>query len=170
MASVRDTVRAKLCRLLDADAVLAHNLEIAIFNKVVEDAQMRAIPLYWNCPAFARCYKAKAGSMLYNLRPTEANKTLRSNVLDGTVSVEELVAMTPQELCPARWVEVLYDVARMQHARMAPQPGLDAAPGVFACRRCKSMRTTYFQLQTRSADEPMTTFVSCLDCDKRWKM
>jgi transcription elongation factor S-II len=28
---------------------------------------------------------------------------------------------------------------------------------------------TYYQLQTRSADEPMTTFVTCVNCDNRWK-
>ena len=41
--------------------------------------------------------------------------------------------------------------------------------GLFTCGKCKSKRTTYYQLQTRSADEPMTTFVTCKDCSKRWK-
>ena len=41
--------------------------------------------------------------------------------------------------------------------------------GVFKCGRCKSKKTTYYQMQTRSADEPMTTFVTCLECEKRWK-
>ena len=44
-----------------------------------------------------------------------------------------------------------------------------AMPGMFTCGRCKSDQTTYYQLQTRSADEPMTTFVSCLECGNRWK-
>jgi len=41
--------------------------------------------------------------------------------------------------------------------------------GVFKCGKCKSMKTTYYQMQTRSADEPLTTFVTCLNCEKRWK-
>ena len=41
--------------------------------------------------------------------------------------------------------------------------------GFFKCGRCKSMKTTYFQMQTRSADEPMTVFVSCLSCGRNWK-
>ena len=41
--------------------------------------------------------------------------------------------------------------------------------GLFTCGKCKSKKTTYYQLQTRSADEPMTTFVTCKDCNKRWK-
>ncbi|KAI6698696.1 hypothetical protein NL676_018815 [Syzygium grande] len=31
----------------------------------------------------------------------------------------------------------------------------------FKCGRCGQRKTTYYQLQTRSADEPMTTFVTC---------
>ena len=41
--------------------------------------------------------------------------------------------------------------------------------GMFQCGKCKGTRTTYFQMQTRSADEPMTTFVTCLNCKNKWK-
>ena len=45
----------------------------------------------------------------------------------------------------------------------------EGVSGFFTCNKCKSNKTTYYQLQTRSADEPMTTYVSCLNCGKRWK-
>ena len=48
-------------------------------------------------------------------------------------------------------------------------PQLDANTDNFTCYRCKSKRCSYYQLQTRSADEPMTTFVTCIDCGNRWK-
>jgi len=41
--------------------------------------------------------------------------------------------------------------------------------GMFTCGKCKKSQTTYFQMQTRSSDEPMTTFVTCLNCSNRWK-
>jgi DNA-directed RNA polymerase subunit M/transcription elongation factor TFIIS len=41
--------------------------------------------------------------------------------------------------------------------------------GLFKCGKCKSKKTTYYQMQTRSADEPMTTYVTCKDCGNRWK-
>jgi transcription elongation factor S-II len=41
--------------------------------------------------------------------------------------------------------------------------------GLLKCSKCKSKNTTYTQVQTRSADEPMTTFANCLDCNNRWK-
>jgi hypothetical protein len=40
----------------------------------------------------------------------------------------------------------------------------------FKCGKCKGRRTSYYQMQTRSADEPMTTFVSCLICNNHWKV
>ena len=46
---------------------------------------------------------------------------------------------------------------------------LQASTDMFTCRKCKSNRCTYYELQTPSADEPATIFVTCLDCGKNWK-
>lgn len=40
---------------------------------------------------------------------------------------------------------------------------------LFQCGKCKKKNCTYNQVQTRSADEPMTTFVLCNECGNRWK-
>ena len=40
--------------------------------------------------------------------------------------------------------------------------------GAFKCRKCKSKKTDYYQMQTRSADEPATNFCSCA-CGHRWR-
>ena len=37
------------------------------------------------------------------------------------------------------------------------------------CFKCKKNECTYYQMQTRSADEPMTTFVTCQHCGARWR-
>uniref|UniRef100_A0A7S2XA16 DNA-directed RNA polymerase subunit n=2 Tax=Lotharella TaxID=74819 RepID=A0A7S2XA16_9EUKA len=37
------------------------------------------------------------------------------------------------------------------------------------CPKCKFKQAYYTQLQTRSADEPMTTFLRCADCHFQWK-
>jgi DNA-directed RNA polymerase subunit M/transcription elongation factor TFIIS len=41
--------------------------------------------------------------------------------------------------------------------------------GLFKCKKCGSKKTDYYQLQVRSADEPMTTYVTCKECGQRWK-
>lgn len=45
----------------------------------------------------------------------------------------------------------------------------DDYEGQFKCGKCGSKKTDYYQLQTRSADEPMTTYVTCHGCGSRWK-
>lgn len=41
--------------------------------------------------------------------------------------------------------------------------------GILKCGKCKSMKTTYYQLQTRSADEGLTNFCQCISCGHRWR-
>ncbi|KAK4526844.1 hypothetical protein GAYE_SCF28MG4762 [Galdieria yellowstonensis] len=37
------------------------------------------------------------------------------------------------------------------------------------CPRCSHQRAYFFQMQTRSADEPMSTFYRCVECGHQWK-
>jgi transcription elongation factor S-II len=37
------------------------------------------------------------------------------------------------------------------------------------CGKCGQKKVSYSQAQTRSADEPMTTFCECTVCGNRWK-
>jgi len=37
------------------------------------------------------------------------------------------------------------------------------------CNKCKSKKVVFYSLQTRSCDEPMTNFYTCLNCSKKWK-
>ena len=39
----------------------------------------------------------------------------------------------------------------------------------YKCGKCKQRKCTYYELQTRSADEPMTTFILCLECGNKWR-
>lgn len=51
------------------------------------------------------------------------------------------------------------------------QTEIEVEEGVLECPKCKSIRVLSYQLQTRSADEPMTIFARCTNkaCKYRWK-
>jgi transcription elongation factor S-II len=62
------------------------------------------------------------------------------------------------------------DLYELHRAQILLANGIDPNKGgEFKCSRCKSSKTTFHEKQTRSADEPMTVFVLCLNCGKRWR-
>lgn len=51
---------------------------------------------------------------------------------------------------------------------MVPQE-IKSISDALTCGKCGMKKVSYTQAQTRSADEPMTTFCECQNCGNRWK-
>ena len=75
--------------------------------------------------------------------------------------------MKPQYTFPENWKQLLDE--KNKREKMLYEVCKETVSSMFTCGRCKKKECTYYQLQTRSADEPMTTFVTCTNCGKRWK-
>ena len=95
------------------------------------------------------------------------NPGVIEKVLKKEIKAHEIAFMSHQDFAPARWKELIE--LKKLHDENLYSPKLDANTDDFTCRKCKSKKCTYYQMQTRSADEPMTTFVSCLECGNRWR-
>ncbi|KAL7009276.1 transcription elongation factor TFIIS [Cystobasidiomycetes sp. EMM_F5] len=122
----------------------------------------------WNNKKDEGGYRQKMRSLVLTLKAKD-NPDLRSAVVAGEVEAAQLWSMTPAELASA---EKKAELAKMHEQALWDAQG--AAPkksetDMFECSKCKKRRTTYYQMQTRSADEPMTTFVSCLNCGNNWR-
>ncbi|XVF37390.1 hypothetical protein REPUB_Repub20aG0004000 [Reevesia pubescens] len=112
--------------------------------------------------------KFKYRSIMFNMKDAN-NPDLRRKVLLGEVKPERLITMTPEEMASDQRQrenkeikeKALFDCER----GAAPKATTDQ----FKCGRCGQRKTTYYQMQTRSADEPMTTYVTCVNCSNRWK-
>jgi transcription elongation factor S-II len=96
------------------------------------------------------------------------NSKLCSNLYFDLLGVEEFVAMTPEQMQSeeVRSKDSEYLKNSLLDSQMA-KTGADT--DMFTCGRCKQKKCTYTQLQTRSCDEPMTTFVTCTVCGLVWK-
>lgn len=123
---------------------------------------------YWANPRLRFRYTTKVLSLAFNLRHPK-NPALRETVRAGDVSPARLVRMSPYELFPEHWADTFDRVAHKQLRKQITMDAASAPDGLLQCRKCKSRKTTYTQLQTRSADEPLTTFALCLNCLARWK-
>jgi DNA-directed RNA polymerase subunit M/transcription elongation factor TFIIS len=131
------------------------DLEIAILNKCISDAQRWFIDIDWKAPAFREMVRNRAIS-LYGVR----------NLLE-TLTPEEFVNTTEVDRHPERWMDKLRQASERDKALYSRKTTASMQMYCSACK--KKTNCDYYQMQTRSADEPMTTFVTCLECDKRWK-
>ena len=148
-------------------------LETCTFNVVTEDAGARLIPKFWTNVTFKKLYTTKARSLLFNLNnpATPGLKTQLQVVADADVvqEVRRFVRMTHQEMNPEVWRSVLAERERKNRRATGCDVRADHV-GLYQCGKCKSWRTDFTLLQTRSSDEPTTAFCFCSNCGKRWRM
>jgi transcription elongation factor S-II len=113
-------------------------------------------------------YKNKVRSRVANLKDSK-NPRLRESVLMGVISAERLNDMSSHDMASDEMKNLRAQLTKeaINDHQMATQGGTKS--DLFKCGRCGQRNTTYNQVQTRSADEPMTTFVLCNNCGNRWK-
>mmetsp|Transcript_50049 Transcript_50049/g.100800 ORF Transcript_50049/g.100800 Transcript_50049/m.100800 type:complete len:177 (-) Transcript_50049:75-605(-) len=117
-------------------------------------------------------YLSQARSILYNLKDSK-NPTFRFKLMVGFYKPEDVPGLTAEDMASdeknaERAAQRKYAMEEIQ-TDWALKHGQQRITGMFTCGKCKGVKTTYFQMQTRSSDEPMTTFVTCLTCNNRWK-
>lgn len=163
----RENIRNKLMLFSKNDSEeikkLFINLEIAIYNFAIKESNQRKIVKKWENPKFVQIYTDRLRSIYLNLK----NGELLNALLLNEISPEQLAFMTHQELNPERWKALIERKMKRDNSKL--NTNVQASTDMFTCRKCKSKKCTYYELQTRSADEPTTIFVTCLDCGKNWK-
>jgi transcription elongation factor S-II len=164
--TVRGKARHRLTTAVDGDELLAKKIETCIWNATLRG--FLPSHRYWDNYMVRYKYTTKVLGIAFNLQNPK-NPFLVAKVTSGEVSPAKLVKMTPYQMFPELWDPIFERVAHKQLRRQLTNDVENAPDGAFTCARCKSKKTTYYQLQTRSADEPLTTFVACVACGKRWK-
>lgn len=169
MEETRQKARTRFSeRVFDGDDVLARRLERSVYNYAVRSSRKDHIPQHWENQLFRHRYINMVLHMVFNLTHPE-NPALRQHVISGDIPFERLPYMESYVLFPAHWEEVFERVAAKQLRKQLTHD-IDSVPdGAFQCSKCKSKKTTYVELQTRSADEPATLYIQCMNCQKRWK-
>ena len=158
----RENVRERLQSFIP-DQNMCKNLEKGIYNYCIKEATERQIVKKWDNVYFVHLYIDRLRTLYFNLKKPQ----LVSRIVNKEIKPHEVAFMSHQDIIPEKWATLLSDKKIRLENIYAPK--LEASTDGFTCRKCKSKECSYYQLQTRSADEPMTTFVTCIICGNRWK-
>ena len=158
----RQCVIAKINLILNNEKI-STNLEKGIYNYSLAASEEKKLIKKWSNEAFVILYIQKLRCILLSLK----HKEIVDKLLSKAFKAHELAFMTHQEVRPDLWTTLIEEKRIKDENKFTPK--IEASTDDFVCGKCKSKKCTYYQLQTRSADEPMTTFVTCLDCGNRFK-
>jgi len=185
--ALREHARTKLAAIF-GDGAAIRNAEKSIYNWAVSTTRNYNDVASWENRSFRWRYKHK----LFHLM-TEMDRSpvvaVELDVVDGRVNLKmkmvpqlvsrlrakqlemrKLAQYPPDVLWPeGPWARATMKLKERELAIERAKAEEKDYEGQFKCGKCKSVKTTYYQLQTRSADEPMTTFVTCKGCGNRWK-
>jgi DNA-directed RNA polymerase subunit M/transcription elongation factor TFIIS len=145
------------------------DLERGIFNAAICEAKTRMIPQTWEHTNFVWIYMMIAKRVVANFNPDSyvGNSHLISRWKEGEFTLDQIGKWSSYDLKPSQWKD-LKDQQFRREKRIL-EGNLSMATDRFRCSGCHKKMCSYYELQTRSADEPMTIFIRCLNCGKQWK-
>jgi len=158
----RKNISQKLNEIIEEE-VLSINIERGVFNYSIKEASSKKIIKKWENPRFVHIYLDRLRSICINLK----NSEFLNQIKNKEIAPQSIAFMTHQEMNTSHW-RVLIEQKMIRDANKYTT-NIQASTDMFTCKKCKSKRCTYYELQTRSADEPATIFITCLDCGKNWK-
>jgi transcription elongation factor S-II len=163
--TVREKIRANLATALLKTISEGVDIQKSEIIKLAVEIEVELLKVH---NGVSVQYKNKFRQLHFNLK-NDKNPDLRRKVVVGEITPDILLELTAEELASDVQKEETAKIREKKLFDSAPSSAKQATTDQFQCAKCKERKCTYYQMQTRSADEPMTTFVSCLNCNNRWK-
>jgi len=173
----RENIRSKIKQLLiDSDVLqkiadrhktslenIATNIEKGVFNYTIRECTFRKLVKKWENPTFTQIYIDRLRMVNSNIN----SPMIVDGLCSGDILPQGVAFLTHQEIQPEKWNPLIEKKTKRDASKCDKKVG--ASTAMFTCSRCKSKNCTYYEMQTRSADEPATIFITCLNCDKHWR-
>lgn len=129
-------------------------LEESIYEWMKEYNESNMIPEFME----ENIYNEKVSEILKNLN-VKFNPNLLNRIKNKEIEIKKIPYLKPEEIYPEKYEKILKK-KQLEQAKKENQ----TASKLFKCPKCKARNSRVEQRQTRSGDEPMTTFVTCLEC------
>lgn len=157
------------------------NLEKSILNYAIQLAEKETLIPYridyvfpsFDNPEFIPYYRRAYMKLYFNLFKNKCKDYVQDSIINNKFDIYTIVNLPHENLDPTKYFKSqqrynkIYFVGGQTETMKKLRK--DAVGLLGKCGRCKSKDLDYTQVQTRSADEPMTTFVYCSNCHNRWK-
>jgi len=142
-------------------------IEKNIYNSSIKEAKNKSIERSWSSREFKNIYKRIYLRFIGNITYNKNASFILDKLKYAHWDPNKIIYYSNTELYPDLWEDLLLkNKKKMEKLSLAK---IEQGTSIFKCGKCRLNNCTYFQMQTRSADEPMTTFVTCLNCQNRWK-
>ena len=172
MSNLQDPLRKQIVDKINS--VVEHfnksrNIERSIYNYSIKKANENYIVKKWDNKKFKSIYFNKVRAVYTNLKSNSYvnNKSFVDRVKKNEIKTKDIANLKNHEVFPEYWKEKI-DI-KMKRDQMLFEMKPESMTDAFLCKKCKKRECSYYEVQTRSADEPMTVFVSCLNCKTRWR-
>jgi len=168
-STTKDPVRIKcremLAAALEVTEPIENGSELLCVNEIASRCEDVIFAEFKNIDSK---YKTRIRSRVINLKDSK-NPKLRENVRLGIITPDRLAVMVAEEMASEdlKNLRAKFTQESIDDHQMARTQG--AKTSLLTCSKCKGKNCAYSEMQTRSADEPMTTFAYCLNCGHRWK-
>lgn len=152
----------------------ALEIERALFAITTRDFDAIPSAFLWDHEPVRKAYRTKLFSTLSNIMSSSSN--MKDVLASATTqdALEQIFLQDPRDFSPSLWKNLVQKRYAQQQENEKEQEPLRLESQI-ECNRCKrankyfkNVETT--QVQTRSADEPMTVFCVCRTCGQRWRM
>ena len=171
-SSYKDKLRNKYVIFLNKELnneKKSRQIEKSIYNNIIKYTKKNNIKRKWNNIHFKSLYVSRIRSIYSNIKEDSylKNKNFKKKILNNEIDVTMISELSKYDIFPENWKDLIEENMKKDKLKYELKP--EAMTDIFKCHRCSGRSCTYYEVQTRSADEPMTQFITCLDCNNHWK-
>lgn len=146
----------------------AEKIEKSIYNYAHEQCILKNIEPIIENKYFLRIYVNKLMSIYNNINEKSyiKNTNLLNKINNDEIDLNMIAFLSPQEIHKEHWRKYIDKQSAVDEFLYSRTIGVKTKE--YKCGRCKERNCSYYQLQVRCSDEPMTTFINCLNCGNNW--
>lgn len=147
---------------------ISEEIESSIYEFTIKESEKHGIDSNIENKNFKRIYKNKTRTIYDNLNVNSyvKNTNFLIRLINKEFDIKEIAFLSPQEINKEHWKPYLDRQNANDEFLYSRTAGIKT--NEYKCGRCKKNECSYYQLQVRCSDEPMTTFINCLNCGNKW--